>query len=66
MVGLEAIMAGVDAMGVSSKIDEIGESFIVRLDVKKIGFTDDVITCDNTEYYSHALAVVVYGKNRNE
>ena len=66
MVGLEAITAGVNAMSVSSKIDEIGESFLVRLDVKKTGFTHDVINCEKNEYYSHALSVVVDGENRNE
>ena len=37
-----------------------------RENVKKTGVTDDVITCDKTEYSSHALAVVMDGTNRNE
>ena len=37
-----------------------------RENVKKTGVTDDVITCDKTEYSSHILDVVVDGINRNE
>ena len=38
----------------------------VKLYVKKLGVTDDVITRDKTEYSSHALAEVVNGINMNE
>ena len=34
--------------------------------VKKIGVTDDVITRDKSEYFSHAIAEVVDGINRND
>ena len=34
-----------------------------RKNVKKTGFTDDVITRDKNEYSSHALAEVVDGKS---
>ena len=37
-----------------------------RGNVKKTGVTDDSITRENTEYSSHALAVVVDGTNNNE
>ena len=38
----------------------------MKLYVKKLGVTDDVITRDKTEYSSHALAEVVNGINMNE
>ena len=37
-----------------------------RENVNKTGVTDDVITHDKTEYFSHALAEVLDEKNRNE
>ena len=48
----------------SREVGEIITHFVVMCNdessiVKKNGVTDDVITCDNTEYYSHTLAEVV-------
>ena len=37
-----------------------------RENVKKTGVMNNIITRDKTEYSSHALAEVMYGKNRNE
>ena len=37
-----------------------------RENVKRTGVTDDVITCDKTEYSSHAINEVIDGGNRNE
>ena len=37
-----------------------------RENFKNNRVTDDIITHNNTEYFSHALAKVVYGENRNE
>ena len=37
-----------------------------RENVKKAGITDEVINHDKTEYYSHSLAEVVNGINRNK
>ena len=37
-----------------------------RENVKNTRVTDDVITCDKTEYSSHALAEVVDGKHKND
>ena len=37
-----------------------------RENVEKTGVTDDIIARDKTEYFSHALDVVVDGTNRNE
>ena len=37
-----------------------------RENAKKTGVTDDVTTHYKTKYYSHALAVVADGTNRNE
>ena len=37
-----------------------------RENIKKTGVTDDIITCDRTEYSIYALAVVMGGTNRNE
>ena len=37
-----------------------------RENVKKTGVTDDIVTCDKTEYSSHTLSEVVDGRNRNE
>ena len=38
----------------------------VRDNVKNNRVTDEVITCTKTEYFSHALAEVVDGENKNE
>ena len=38
----------------------------VKKYVKKTGVTDDIITLEKAEYYSHTLSEVVDGKNRNE
>ena len=37
-----------------------------RDNYRKTGVTDDVITRNNSEYYSHTLAEIMNGKNRNE
>ena len=38
----------------------------VRENVKNNKVTDDVIPCDKTEYYSHALIEVINGKHKND
>ena len=48
----------------TSKI--VDKMFINTIHVKNTGVADDVITCDKTEYSSHALVEVVYGKNRKK
>ena len=37
-----------------------------RENVKRTGVTDDVITCDKTEYSSHTITEAMDGGNRNE
>ena len=40
-------------------------TFFLTAPVKNIRVTDDVINCDNTEYYSHALMNFMDGKHKN-